>query len=352
MSFAILNPDSPEWAFFFEDLPVDQQDVFYSASFARLFQRTINKEDEVRCATMNTAEGVLLYPFVKRNLGRLTGAERLSSLHDIVSLYGRGGVVGTPGALRNVGSFYESLAAYFRENSVICSFDRFHPILGNEACVSLVTKVMDVGGFVVVDLRPEMNEVESSFKSSVRKDLRKGERNGVTCIVESNGKHLKDFLDIYYQTMSRNEASDFYYFSDEFFETLCKVLVGQFHFFYAMVDGCIVSCELVLHHGKYCHSFLGGTRKESLALCANPILKREILSFCKQLGCEYFLLGGGQAPNDGIFNFKKAYAPEGIRHSYVGGTCWDPETYERLKVELPAVGVPIVTNRFQFYDIH
>ena len=197
-----------------------------------------------------------------------------------------------------------------------------------------------------------MIEIENSFRHSVRKNLRAAERNGVTCFIESNGDHLKDFLDIYYQTMSRNDAREFYYFTEDYFDHLCKLLVGKFHFFYAVIDGRIVSCELVLHHGKYCHSFLGGTRREFLHLCANPLLKREILSFFRQLGCEYFLLGGGQTPNDGVFNFKKAYAPEGILNSYVGGTCWDADMYEKLRIELSAAGIDIAPNRFQFYDIH
>jgi hypothetical protein len=352
MSFSILNPDNPEWVSYFEELPIDQQDVYYSPSFASLCQMTINKGDEVCCAAINTDQGALLYPFVKRNLGQLTGADQLSNLYDTISLYGRGGVVGSQLALQNIDLFNENFSLYCKDNSVVCSFDRFHPILMNEPLASKSAKLLDVGGFVVVDLRPEMTDIENSFKHSVRKNLRTAERNGVTCIVESNGNHLKEFLDIYYQTMSRNEAREFYYFNEEFFVTLCKTLAGQFHFFYAMVSGSIVSCELVLHHGKYCHSFLGGTYKESLRLCANPLLKSEILNFCRQLGCEYFLLGGGQEPNDGVFNFKKAYAPEGVRHSYVGGTCWDPVTYENLKIELPANGFEITCNRFQFYDIH
>lgn len=350
MSFSILNPDSPEWATYFDVLPIDQQDVYYSPGFARLCQETINKEDEVYCAAMNTDGGALLYPFIKRNLGRLTGINRLSSLYDTISLYGRGGVVGSQVALQSIDLFNERLSSYCRENSVICSFDRFHPIFKNETFASKSAKLLDVGGFVVVDLRPEMTDIENSFKYSVRKNLRAAERNGVTCIVESNGNHFKDFLDIYYQTMKRNEAREFYFFNEEFFLALCEMLAGQFHFFYAVVAGKIVSCELVLHHGKYCHSFLGGTNRESLSLCANPRLKREILSFCRQLGCEYFLLGGGQSPNDGIFNFKKAYAPEGVRPSFVGGTCWDPVAYERLKIELPAEGLDIIPSRFQFYD--
>jgi hypothetical protein len=350
MQFHILKPDSSRWAELFESLPLHRQDAFYSASFARVCQSTLNQSDEVRCAAMTFDGEVVLYPFVRRNIGRLTGQSRFAGLYDLVSLYGRGGIVASEAAAPEIASFHAAMGDYCRETSVTCGFDRFHPVIGNDAWAAPDARVMDVGGFVVVDMRPEMSSIEESFKPSVRKDLRKAERNGIVCFAEANCDHLREFLNIYYHTMGRNSAAGFYYFSEQYFASLSREMRGQFHFFYAMAGGEIVSCELVLHHGKYCHSFLGGTKQEALSLCANPMLKREIIRFLKDRGCEHFLLGGGARAEDGIFNFKKAYAPEGVLPSRVGGTIWDHQAYERLKHELPSAGVAILANRFQFYD--
>lgn len=352
MSFVILKPDNPEWGVLFEGLPRDQQDVFYSPSFARVCQTTLNKMDEVLCAVMTSDADVVLYPFVKRDLGTLTGFPIFAGFYDITSLYGRGGIVASRTGPTDIAPFHAAMAGYCRENAIVCGFDRFHPVIGNDSCAAPDAKVMEVGGFVVVDMRPEMGAIQDAFKPSVRKDLRKAERNGIACFVESNCNHLKEFLDIYYHTMSRNSAAGFYYFSEEYFVALNREMLGQFHFFYALAGEDIVSCELVLHHGKYCHSFLGGTKREALPLCANPMLKREIIKFLKGRGCEYFLLGGGTLPDDGIFTFKKAYAPEGVFPSRIGGTIWDHRSYERLKTELSSAGVAIPGNRFQFYDVN
>jgi hypothetical protein len=350
MSFQILTPHDPTWAELFERLPDCRRDVFYSPAFAAVCQDTLNRDDEVCCAALTGDAEVILYPFVRRNIGRLTGLSELAGLCDIISLYGRGGIVMHPAAASHIESFHASMAQYCRESAVICGFDRFHPVIGNDAWAAPATRVMDVGGFVVVDMRPDMSVIENSFKPSVRKDLRKAERNGITCFAEPDCSHLQDFLDIYYQTMTRNGASEYYYFADDYFAALQNLLAGQFHFFYAMAGSDIVSCELVLHHGKFCHSFLGGTRREALPLCANPMLKRAIIGFLKDRGCEHFLLGGGTRADDGIFNFKKAYAPQGVLPSRIGGTIWDRQSYDRLRTQLPAAGLQIADTRFQFYD--
>ena len=334
----------------FERLPLDQQDVFYAPSFARLCQKTLNQHDEVLCAAMSSDSGVLLYPFVKRNLGKLTGFAEYSGYCDITGLYGRGGGVGTADALKDATPFHAAMAEYCREKSIVCGFDRYHPVIGNDVRAAPNVRIMETGGFVVVDMRPEMDMIENSFKQSVRKDMRKAERNGITCFAESSSDHLKEFMDIYFHTMGRNSASEFYYFSENYFASVAKEIPGQFHYFYAVAGNDIVSCELVLHHGKYCHSFLGGTKKEALPLSVNPMLKREIIRFLKTRGCEYFLLGGGSKPDDGIFNFKKAYAPEGVYPSRIGGMIWDEVTYEKLRATMLASGKHVPADRFQFYD--
>ena len=82
-SFRILKPDSPEWTTLFERLPHVQQDVFYSPAFARLCQLTLNKDDEVLCAAMISDAMLVVYPFVKRDLGRLTGFSGCAEIYDI-----------------------------------------------------------------------------------------------------------------------------------------------------------------------------------------------------------------------------------------------------------------------------
>jgi CelD/BcsL family acetyltransferase involved in cellulose biosynthesis len=352
MAFSILTPDRAEWATLFDRLPPEQRDVFYTPSFARLCQGTLNREDEVLCAALWDDESVVLYPFAKRNLDRLTAFNEFSGHYDITGLYGRGGLVSTGAGAEKLADFHAAMADYCRANNIVCGFDRYHPVMANDASAAAETKVMDIGGFVVVDLRPSLEAIQESFKPSVRKDIRKAERNEVRCFDEADDTHLKDFLDIYHATMARNAASEFYYFSAEYFATLCRTIPGQFHFFYAVAGDRIVSCELVLLHGEYAHSFLGGTRREALPLSANPMLKWEIIRTLKALGCEYFLLGGGTHPDDGIFQFKKAYAPEGVLPSRIGGTIWDRDAYRQLREAMTAAGIAIPQNRFQFYDLN
>src|SRR5579863_8915654 len=154
MSFQLLKSDSSQWQRLFESMPPDQQDVFYSPSFARLCQHTLNRDDEVYCAAMTFETNVVLYPFVRRNIGRLTGQEHLAQMHDITSMYGRGGIIALQPSAADIGRFHAEMSEFCRQAAVFCGFDRFHPVIGNDAWAAPDAQVQEVGGFVVVDLRP------------------------------------------------------------------------------------------------------------------------------------------------------------------------------------------------------
>tara|TARA_R110002012_G_scaffold212187_1_gene383199 strand:- start:3094 stop:4149 length:1056 start_codon:yes stop_codon:yes gene_type:complete len=350
MSFMIVPPESPDWDALYQRLPQARNDVFYGPAFAKLAQRTFYPDHDVLAAILPTDSGGILYPFVRRDLKQLTGHGFAEGLADISGLYGRGGIVADENSLANLPVFHRALEDYCRAQSVICGFDRFHPILGNETLAAEKSTVFSVGQTVSVDLQALPEDILSGFKHSARKAVRKAIKLDVRAFVEHGADHLKDFLDIYAETMDRREANSFFAFSSDFIARAVSELEGAASFFYAEHDGRIVSCELVLHSDWYGHSFFGGTLREAMPLAANNVLKYEIIRFLKERDCRHFILGGGHQQEDGIFKYKLSFAPDGTVPSLVGGTVYDEERYTRLRQCYAENGMTVPQGRFQFYD--
>jgi hypothetical protein len=351
MQFVIVESGDPLWSSVFKRLPDVERDIFYSPAYAQLSQTTLNCKHKVRAAVFLTGTGgALLYPFVMRHLSNVIDNSLTSELCDTISLYGRGGVVGVANDAE-LKLFYSHLRDYFLANNVICSFNRLHPVIANQSLAHPTELIIKVGEYVVVDLTRDMPTIIQGFKPSVRKDIRKAERNGISCIFSNNLALLDSFMSVYNHTMDRTSAQDFYYFNKNFYDKLVDYLPNNFHFFYAQQDDKVISCELVLHHGDYAHSFIGGTQKDKLTLGANSLLKLKIIETMKDKGCKYFMLGGGHAPDDGIIKYKKAFAMNGALESYVGGMSWQPDKLAELKNNMKAAGSPISEYRYQFYDL-
>ena len=348
----LLDPSNERWAAYFLSLPINQQDIFYSPDYAELCARYIHRVGRPLCAVLEYDSSYTMYPFLQRNISSLGNLSSVipSDYKDITGLYGRGGLVCSERNVINVSSFHIALQSYCDDNRIICGFDRYHPIMGNHDVVGHKTKVLDIGGFVVVNLSRSAREIESAFKHAVRKNIKKATRARCSVFSEVTLEHLDEFLTVYSATLDRNHAAAFYYIPEDFYRELPSRLKGKYRFFYTEIDGSIVSCELVLFHGIYCHSFLGGTLDGFGAVCPNHMMKREIIRFAQEAGYRYYLLGGGTKPYDGIWSYKNGFAPEGTMSSRIGGTIFDNDAYLSVREALLDEGIPMDAERVQFYD--
>jgi hypothetical protein len=349
LKLELLTPDDEKWQRLYDALPLASRDVFYAPAYAAVCKAAQNRNDRVMCAAADTDGGPILYPFAVREISRLVGQD-LGPWRDITGLYGRNGVVCAATATSALARFHDAMGEWAVSENVICGFDRYHPVIANEQWASHLTDVRDIGGFVVVDLRPTMDEIRSAFKGSVRTDLRRAERLGVRCFISADPAHIQRFAEIYRETMVSREAHEFYLFDEEYFRDIHARLGAQAIFIFAGLDGEIVSGDLVLHDGLYGHYFLSGTVRSALPSGANLALKIAAIEELRRRGAHWYLLGGGYRPNDGLFSYKRSFAPNGVLPSRIGGTVWNADAYDQLKVNLGARGVAVPPGRFQFYD--
>ena len=182
---------------------------------------------------------------------------------------------------------------------------------------------------VVRSLDLPIDDLWMDFKQKVRKNVKRARENGLEIIIENTDAHLRDFLDIYYSTMDRNNAQDSFYFSKGFYECINR-MKDNIMYFHVLQDEKIISTELVLYGAENAYSYLGGTYKEYYDLRPNDFLKFEIIKWAKEKGLKNFVLGGGYGADDGIFQYKTCLAPRGIVDFYIGRKIFNREAYDYL----------------------
>ena len=135
---------------------------------------------------------------------------------------------------------------------------------------------------------------------------------------------------IYHGTMQRREADAGYYFPRAYFEAIIARMSGCYCFFHARHQGRIVSTELVLVSSDTLYSFLGGTLASAFQLRPNDLLKHEIIRWGRARAARRFVLGGGRVPGDGVFRFKRSFAPYGVVPFKVNARVHCADRYEEL----------------------
>lgn len=323
--FAVLDAADPadraEWLRVWNDWPgreVSAHPGYVSLFATETTQRAI-------AAVLRSASGTVLYPLIVREVPESGG-----SLRDITTPYGYGGPFcwgdGDRAAL--AARFWPLLERWGHEQRIVSEFARFS--LVDEQLLPFPGEVRENRTNVVCRLGRSDDELWESVKPKVRRNVKKARREGVEVVHDPAGATADEFYRVYTDTMRRRDAGDGYYFPLSFFESLGESLAGNYAYFHATHGGRPVSSELVLISAENVYFFLGGTDAEHYDLRPNDLLKYEVMSWANRAGKKHYVLGGGYEEDDGVFRYKRAFAPDGLVPFRVGMRVHDRAAYDRL----------------------
>lgn len=294
-----------------------KQDIFAHPDYMRLYETNYEK---AHLFVYETNKGVILYPFIKRYLSALDWAPKtLSSWVDLSSPYGYGGAYywGDSDTRREISDkFWKACDEWMKQENCVSEFIRFN-LFEKDLAVYHGERILRYKN-IVRDLELSEDSLWMDFEHKVRKNINKSRRLGLECIIDKKGQYLEDFLKIYESTMARREADDSYYFSRKYFEDITKNLPDNSVYFHILDNNKIVSTELVLYSSYLAYSFLGGTIEEAFDKRPNDLLKYQIMVWAKEHGISNYVLGGGYAAEDGIYYYKRSFAPNGEYNFYTG----------------------------------
>jgi hypothetical protein len=227
----------------------------------------------------------------------------------MTSPYGYGGALAW-GEGRSLGvEFWPWLWRWLSGRQVVTAFCRLGLFPGQ--ILSEMPGTTLERGNVVRSTSEPLHEIWGDYAHKVRKNVKRARSAGLVFEMDASDGDLDGFLDIYYGTLRRRAASQFYFFTRAFLERLLTALSGQFAFANVRTKGQLLASELVLISAENVYSFLGGTSEGHFELRPNDLLKHSVIEWAHSTGKKRFVLGGGADPSDGIFRYKLSFAPRG-----------------------------------------
>jgi CelD/BcsL family acetyltransferase involved in cellulose biosynthesis len=253
-----------------------------------------------------------------------------AALHDATSPYGYGGPF-LSGAI-DVEVVLTEAEEWLVQSGLCSAFIRLSLDLDVPAGpLTPSTEIVELTDNVVVDLRRTPEELWANYEHKVRKNVKKASRSGCTVRRDDQLHDVDAFVDVYQATMRRRGAAAWYHFDRNFFATLADGLAGSYSVFSVLdATGRVISVELVLESDRFLYSFLGGTLEDSFSMSPNDLLKHEAILHGQRTGRHGYVLGGGYERGDGIFRYKRAFDPDGVRGFRTARMIGDKSRYERL----------------------
>lgn len=272
---------------------------------------------------------LIIMPFYLRNI---VINDEETTYKDVTSPYGYSGPLFNENKVNEsiLKHFWKQVDLWYDKKNVVSEFIRFS--LNNnhkEYSGTLIPSLKNVKGKIA-----EEQQQWEQFKPKVRNNYRKAQKEGLELKVYYGNVTLdiiKDFYDIYIQTMQRNNAGDQYFHYIDYFQNF--IIENKNNVIIAMVykDSIPISTELVLIDEKILYSYLGGTLSEYFFTRPNDFLKIEMLSWARQHNFDYYVLGGGRQDGDGLYKYKKSFFPndEDVVY-YTGRKIINKEVYNTL----------------------
>ncbi|MFH0259633.1 GNAT family N-acetyltransferase [Vibrio mediterranei] len=283
---------------------------------------------------------------LKRRISSVLNHKLDEELYDLETPYGYGGPIAN---YFDEHFLYRAFSAYrehCRKLNIVCEFIRFHPFNPLAKSSSLFDMHFHERQVVVVDLENSAEERRKSYSKTTRNIVKKA---STRLLVEESCQQIPDFMAMYYQTMKKNTASDFFYFDENYFHQLAAVdgvslLAVKKEETYASIGFFMCGKELAHYH-------LSANNQELAKENGNYLLLDAAFDYAKRQGCRYMMLGGGRTSSteDSLFKFKSKFSPLTLPF-YIAGIDFLPEKREMLNqiwLEQNAQNVP--PKLFQLY---
>lgn len=254
--------------------------------------------------------------------------------YDIVTPYGYGGFLfeGDP-SVGNLEQLEQAYSEFCRSKNIVSEFVRFHPLQQNAELNRTLYEVIDLGKTVTLKLGSRQ-QIWADLSSKNRNVIRKAIKSEVKVYWGMSPNLVEAFIPLYNATMSKDDASDYYYFNQEFYESILKDLKYNCLFFYAVYETKIISMSMILFGNKQMHYHLSASDREFQNLAATNLLLFEAACWGCANGYQLFHLGGGLgSKEDSLFKFKEAFNKNTETHFSIGKKIFDPMKYHEL-VEL------------------
>lgn len=310
----------------------DRYDVYYLSQYVKAFK--IHGDGEPCLFYFQTSGFRAANVVIKRDIAsheNFKGRLSKGSHYDLVTPYGYGGFI-TDGddSIGNIELLDNEYGAFCRDTGIVSEFVRFHPVLQNHSKLGTIYDITTLGRTVTVNLQ-SLDQIWADLSSKNRNVIRKAAKSGVSVYWGRNPELFQKFIELYTSTMDRDNATDYYYFGKDFYESILMDLKYNATIFYAMYDQEIIAMAIILHANKQLHYHLSASDANYRHLAATNLLLCEAAYWGCENGYKTFHLGGGLgSKEDSLFKFKKAFNKDSNTSFAIGKKIFDRQRYDKL----------------------
>ena len=296
-------------------------DIYFDKDYASLYA---DECDQVLEFNFQQDDKVLRSILIAKPIVKIGNNEITDGFYDASSPYGYNGITTNSNDQNFLDQAFETFKSFCAEKKVIATFFRFHPFFDANIFTPFLGFYTQECPVVYIDLSKDKEARWVEYSAKTRNILRKCYKQLI--VEESNS--IDTFLPLYYETMQKNQASNFYYFGKEYFEALIKI--PEVKLFNVKKEDEIISAGFFFYSEDFVHYHLSANSVEFRKFNGNYMLLEHAADLGIQQKCKNFLLGGGRTSSleDGLLRFKAKFSPSKLDF-FIGGMVCNDNIYKK-----------------------
>lgn len=247
---------------------------------------------------------------------------------DLATPYGYGGWhLEGDGDIADLDRAYSDLCA---RAHIVCEFVRYHPIWNNAQQMEQMYQVVYLGSTIAMDLK-DQETIWSNIVSKNRNMIRKAEKNGIVIVRGKEQEYFAAFQQMYNETMRKDQAEQYYFFEDAFYESIRTDLSDHAQVFLAIYGDNPIAGAIMLYANGRLNYHLSGSDAAYRTLAPTNLILYTAALWGSENGYKTFHLGGGLgSKEDNLYKFKRAFYRGEPKQFAIGKKIFLPEMYHEL----------------------
>lgn len=308
----------------------DEYDTYYTIEYVKPFAMYEGADPLLLYYRGKSME--LCYIIEKEDIAKFLPFNKVLSentYYDATTPYGYGGPLVKKFNKEDFLQFVSELKIWAKKNNIVTQFFRFHPLLDNFKYLEDVADILTFKQTIFMDLENE-EVIYKNMTDKCRNMVKKAIKNNLVVEIDNSKNSILKFKELYKNTMIRNNASEYYFFNDSFFDALFIHLGTECNIFVVKSNGTIISSAVIFEKNNFLHYHLSAADRDYMNLGGNNLLLYEVAKYGCKKGYKKFHLGGGTGSEDALFSFKKSFNKNGLVDFYIGRIIFDKEKYNEL----------------------
>lgn len=329
----ILLDNAEEWDRIVKSF--HQYDIYYLSCYVKAFK--VHGDGEPRLIYFKDEQIKAINVVMKRDIETclsFTNKIPQNTYFDLATPYGYGGfIIEGEEDETSMARLNREYSDFCVQEGIVTEFVRFHPVLQNKRNMEEVYEITDLGKTITIELGSK-DQIWSDFTSNNRNMIRKAIKSNIQ-VFWGLDKELvfNHFIPLYHSTMDRDYAKPYYYFNENFYNSILYDLKYNSIIFYAKLGEKIIAMSIILLGNGFMHYHLSASDEKFRSLAPTNLLLYEAACWGSENGFKTLHLGGGVgSKEDNLYKFKQNFNRYSNSTFSIGKKIFDKKKYIHLNL--------------------